>query len=104
MPVTDPGVAALGHPERIAGLIGDEGIEVVLYERSRVEPTLGGGSAMDTAKVAELRWTYGAMPERHHRVGARRRYPQAAALLIIAAKEPSPVDLKAIVRESMHNW
>ena len=53
MPVTDPGVAALGHPERIAGLIGDEGIEVVLYERNRVEPTLGGGSAMDTAKVAD---------------------------------------------------
>ena len=53
MPVTDPGVAALGHPERIAGLIGDEGIEVVFYERSRVEPTLGGGSAMDTAKVAD---------------------------------------------------
>jgi hypothetical protein len=23
MPVTDTGVAALGHPERIAGLIGD---------------------------------------------------------------------------------
>jgi hydroxyacid-oxoacid transhydrogenase len=75
MLVTDPGVAALGHPERIAGLIGDEGIEVVLYERSRVEPTLeslqhaadfalehgvdafvsvGGGSAMGTAKVADL--------------------------------------------------
>jgi alcohol dehydrogenase class IV len=53
MPVTDPGVAALGHPERIAGLIGDEGREVVVYERSRVEPTLGGGSAIDTAKVAD---------------------------------------------------
>jgi hypothetical protein len=53
MPVTDPCVAALGHRERIAGLIGDEGIEVVLDERSRVEPTLGGGSAMDSAKVAD---------------------------------------------------
>ena len=39
MLVTDPGVAALGHPERIKGLIEAEGIEVVVYDRSRVEPT-----------------------------------------------------------------
>src|SRR4051794_6512219 len=75
MLVTDPGVAALGHPERVKGLIEAEGIEVVLYDRSRVEPTVesfqdacdfalerevdgfvsvGGGSSMDTAKVADL--------------------------------------------------
>ncbi len=79
--VTDPGVAALGHPERIKGLIEAEGIEVVLFDRSRVEPTLdslqeaadfareanvdgfvsvGGGSAMDTAKVANLVLTHPA--------------------------------------------
>ena len=73
--VTDPGVAAAGHPERVRASIEAAGIEVVVFDRARVEPTLasleeaaafardarvdgfvsvGGGSAMDTAKVADL--------------------------------------------------
>ena len=73
--VTDPGVAATGHPDRIRRSIEAEGIEVVLYDRAHVEPTLaslqeaadyardagvdgfvsvGGGSSIDTAKVADL--------------------------------------------------
>jgi alcohol dehydrogenase class IV len=73
--VTDPGVAAAGHPDRVRAAAEAEGIEVVLFDGVRVEPTLsslqtavqaareaavdgfvsvGGGSAMDTAKVADL--------------------------------------------------
>ena len=98
MLVTDPGVAALGHPERIKRLIEAEGIEVVLYDRSRVEPTLGsfqdaadfaiehdvdgfvsvgGGSSIDTAKVANLVTTHPApvMDYVNPPVGAGRKPP-----------------------------
>jgi alcohol dehydrogenase class IV len=73
--VTDPGVAAAGHADRVRASAEQHGVEVVTYDRSRVEPTLeslqeaadvardarpdgfvsvGGGSAIDTAKVADL--------------------------------------------------
>lgn len=74
--VTDPGVAATGHPDRIAGQLRGAGLEVVVQTTARVEPTdasildavaaaraagpfdgvlaVGGGSSIDTAKAVNL--------------------------------------------------
>ena len=74
--VTDPGVAATGHPARIAESITASGVDVTTYEGARVEPTdeslrqaidfardagtfdaivaVGGGSSIDTAKAVNL--------------------------------------------------
>ena len=74
--VTDPGVAATGHPAAVAERIASRGIDVTTYDRAHVEPTdeslteavsfardagpfdavvaVGGGSAIDTAKAVNL--------------------------------------------------
>ncbi len=74
--VTDPGVAATGHPARIADQMTARGLAVTTYDAARVEPTdvsmrhairfardggpfdaivaVGGGSAIDTAKAVNL--------------------------------------------------
>ncbi|MBA3781488.1 MAG: iron-containing alcohol dehydrogenase [Nocardioides sp.] len=74
--VTDPGVAATGHPGRIAEQMSAAGLDVTTYDRVHVEPTdasieeavaaareagpfdaivaVGGGSSIDTAKAVNL--------------------------------------------------
>jgi hydroxyacid-oxoacid transhydrogenase len=79
--LTDPGVARTGIPDKIRGIIEAEGIECEVFDRVKVEPSLesmqeaadfaaeggfdgfvgvGGGSSLDTAKVANLIATHPA--------------------------------------------
>src|ERR687885_2957291 len=81
MLVSDPGVVRVGITDKIREIIEAEGIECEIFDRVRVEPTLGsfqeatdfatdagfdgfvgvgGGSSLDTAKVADLLATHPA--------------------------------------------
>ena len=77
--ITDAGVAATGHPQRVADQMAAFGIEARVWDGARVEPTdvslqeavdaarasgpwdafvaVGGGSAIDTAKAVDLMTT-----------------------------------------------
>jgi alcohol dehydrogenase class IV len=96
--ITDPGVVAAGHAERVQRIVEAEGIEVIVYDQARVEPTLeslehavaaakearpdgfvsvGGGSSIDTAKVSNLVLSHPApvMAYVNAPVGAGRKPP-----------------------------
>ncbi len=97
--VTDPVLASLGLPARVAKHIEQEGISVTLFDRARVEPTdtsvteaarelrdlavdgfvgLGGGSSIDTAKMLNLLLSHPGRPVRDYLnapIGAGARIP-----------------------------
>ena len=100
--VTDPAVVAAGHAERVAASLREAGIEVITYDQVRVEPTIdsfreaaafaldaqvdgfvsvGGGSSIDTAKVADLIVTHGGevMDYVNAPVGGGRKPPSPLA-------------------------
>ena len=105
--VTDPGVAAAGHAEDVAGGLRDRGLEVVVFDRSRVEPTdvsleeavafarsegpfdavvaVGGGSSIDTAKAVALLVTNpGELMDYVNAPVGKARAPQNPVLPLVA--------------------
>ncbi len=105
--VTDAGVAATGHPARIAEQITARGIRVTTYDGARVEPTdesmdeaiafaraagpfdaivaVGGGSAIDTAKAVNLLTTNpGELMDYINAPVGKARAPQAPLLPLVA--------------------
>ncbi|WP_377324898.1 hydroxyacid-oxoacid transhydrogenase [Pimelobacter simplex] len=105
--VTDPGVAATGHPERVAEGLRARDLEVVVFDRSRVEPTdvsleeavafaraegpfdavvaVGGGSSIDTAKAVALLVTNpGELMDYVNAPIGKARAPQQPVLPLVA--------------------
>ncbi|HCB07121.1 MAG TPA: alcohol dehydrogenase [Nocardioides bacterium] len=109
--VTDPGVMATGHPTRIAEQVWQHGIETVIFDRARVEPTdeslteaadfaldaestgsrfdavlaVGGGSSIDTAKAVNLLLTNpGELMDYVNAPVGQARKPQEPLLPLVA--------------------
>jgi alcohol dehydrogenase len=92
--VTDPGVVAAGHAPRVRQFLDKAGLETVLFDRVRENPTtadveaclataknagidgivgLGGGSSMDTAKGCNFLLTNGGRMQDYWGVGKAAR-------------------------------
>ncbi|VXA96526.1 hydroxyacid-oxoacid transhydrogenase [Aeromicrobium sp. 9AM] len=105
--VTDPGVAATGAPGEVAEALRADSLDVVVFDRSRVEPTdaslieaidfaraegpfdaivaIGGGSSIDTAKAVNLLTTNeGELMDYVNAPVGRARAPQHPLLPLIA--------------------
>ena len=105
--VTDPGVAATGSPGEIAESLRAGGIDTVVFDRSRVEPTdasldeaiefardqgpfdaivaVGGGSSIDTAKAVNLLVTNdGELMDYVNAPVGKARAPRNALLPLVA--------------------
>jgi alcohol dehydrogenase len=88
--VTDPGIVAAGHAERVRSILKAAGLEVTFYDKARENPTtqcvescvavaraagidtivgLGGGSAMDTAKGSNFLLSNGGRMQDYWGVG-----------------------------------
>src|ERR1051326_1243710 len=88
--VTDAGIVAAGHAERVRSILEASGLEVTFYDKARENPTtqcvescaavaraagidtivgLGGGSAMDTAKGCNFLFTNGGRMQDYWGVG-----------------------------------
>lgn len=105
--VTDRGVAAAGHADAVAESLRGHGLEVVVFDRSRVEPTdesleeavafarsegpfdavvaVGGGSSIDTAKAVALLVTNpGELMDYVNAPVGRARAPRQPVLPLVA--------------------
>ncbi len=92
--VTDPGIVAAGHAERVRRSLDAAGLQVAVFDRARENPTtqcvdacaaftrdagsdtiigLGGGSAMDTAKGCNFLVTNGGRMQDYRGVGKASR-------------------------------
>ena len=92
--VTDPGIVAAGHAERVRRRLEECGIKVLVFDRARENPTtrcvddcvsvakagaveaivgLGGGSSMDTAKGCNFILTNGGRMQDYWGVGKATR-------------------------------
>ena len=107
MIVTDAGVSATGHPERLREQLVGAGCDVAVFDEAHVEPTdesmnaavdwakaegpfdviiaVGGGSSIDTAKAVNLLVTNpGSLEEYLNAPVGQGRAPSAALLPLIA--------------------